>query len=261
MRRTALVATFATLAALGAAGWTSGSAAADENTDAAESQFLDYLATNTGLIALDVTCAPLPDSAPSGPMICYALLSDRQIASAVAELEAAGVYRFITINKIEAQATGGSPTAEAGSADAAVVATIQRVVAPDSRLSAMVLMANPDITSVDNVSFFDPTGTVEIAVTTSAANDNVRHAIAFAVTEVLSGMWAEGQPLRDPAATIQPRVEVTVDGTLYSSAYGMMTAIADGTMPYSEWLELAGVPRFESVGAIERRVDAKRQRH
>ncbi len=69
----------------------------------------------------------------------------------------------------------------------------------------------------------------------------MRNAIAFVVTDVASGLWAEGQPLRDSTATIRPRLEVTVDGTLYSSAYEMMTDIADGTMTYADWLELTGV--------------------
>ena len=69
----------------------------------------------------------------------------------------------------------------------------------------MVLGANPDIVVLDRVGYFEPTGTIEISVITSAADDSVRHAIAFAVTEVLSGLWATGQPLRDPAATTGSR--------------------------------------------------------
>ena len=125
----------------------------------------------------------------------------------------------------------------------------------------MVLQANPDIATVDAVDFFEPTGTIEISVSTSAANEDVRHAIAFAVTEVLSGLWAEGQPARDPAATIQPRLEVSVDGTLYSSAYGMMTAIADGTMLYADWLDAAGVPAFAPADRFDPRVVVKRHPH
>jgi hypothetical protein len=250
----------AALISLVVGGWTTGAAAADENTDMAESQFEAHLASSS-LIALDLSCSPLPDAAPTGPMICYALLSDRQVASAIAELQSPGVYRFIPINKIEPGAASADPsTPPPGSADAAVLMTVRAVVAPESRLVAMVMQANPDITSVDRVSFFEPTGTIEISVTTSAANDDVRHAIAFAVTEVLSGMWASGQPLREPSATIQPRLEVTVDGTLYSSAFGMMTAIADGTVLYADWLEQAGVARFTPLGRIDRRADVKTRR-
>ena len=259
MRRRALVAaTSTTLASLIVTGWTAGDVAADENTDLAESQFQAFLAANT-LVTLDVSCSPLPDAAPTGPMICYALLSDRQVASAIAEVDSPGAYRFIPINKIESSAASGPSAPTPGSADAAVLDSINEAVASDSRLSAMVLQANPDIASVDDVSFFEPTGTIEISVTTSAANDEVRHAIAFAVTEVLSNLWAEGQPSRDPAATIEPRLEVTVDGTLYSSAYGMMTAIADGTMLYADWLDAAGVPAaFMPANRFDRRVVVKR---
>ena len=259
MRRSARVAaTSTTLVSLVAACWTAGSAAADENTDTAESQFQVFLAANE-LVTLDVSCSPLPDAAPTGPMICYALLSDRQVASAIAEVESLGTYRFIPINKIEPGTATGPSTPTPGSADAALLEAIDRAIAPDSRLSAVVLQANPDITSVNSVSFFEPTGTIEISVTTTAANDDVRNAIAFAVTDVLSSLWAEGQPLRDPTATIQPRLEVTVDGTLYSSAFGMMTAIADGTMVYADWLEAAGVPAFTEADHFDRRVVAKRQ--
>ena len=259
MRRRALVAaTSTTLVSLIATGWTAGSAAADENTDLAESQFQAFLSANTTLVTLDVSCSPLPDAAPTGPMICYALLSDRQVASAIAEVDAPGTYRFIPINKIESSTASGPAAPTAGSADAAVLESIRHAVASDSRLSAMVLQANPDIAAVDAVDFFEPTGTIEISVSTSAANEDVRHAIAFAVTEVLSGLWAEGQPARDPAATIQPRLEVSVDGTLYSSAYGMMTAIADGTMLYADWLDAAGVPAFAPADRFDPRVVVKR---
>jgi len=257
MRRRGLVAaTSTTLVSLIAAGWTAGSVAADENTDLAETQFQTFLADNL-LVALDVSCSPLPDAAPTGPMICYALLSDRQVASAIAEVESPGTFRFIPINKINPGATPGPSAPTPGSADAAVVEAIEHAIASDSRLSAMVLQANPDVSTVDRVSYFEPTGTIEISVTTTAANDDVRHAIAFAVTEVLSSLWAEGQPLRDPAATIQPRLEVTVDGTLYSSAYGMMTAIADGTMVYADWLDAAGVAAFTPADRFDRRAVVK----
>ena len=260
MRRRSVVATSSAAVVSLVVGWTTGSAAADENTDLAETQFQANLLSN-GLFALDASCSPLPDAAPTGPMICYALLSDRQVASAIAELASPGVYRFVPINKIEPGAASATPsTPSPGPADAAVLATISAVVAPESRLSAMVMQANPDIASIDSVGFFEPTGTIEISVTTSAANDDVRHAIAFAVTEVLSGVWAAGQPVRDPAATIHPRLEVTVDGTLYSSAFGMMTAIADGTMLYADWLEQAGVARFAPVGRIDTRADVKTRR-
>lgn len=262
MRRRALAVTTSTALAV-AAGLAFGgiAAVADENTEAAEGQFRTYLATNTSLIPLDVTCAPLPDAAPTGPMICYALLSDRQVASALAELQVDGTYRFISINKVEPAAPGpgavGSATSDSP-ADAAVLELIATATAVDSRLPAMLMQANPDITSVDNVSFFAGTGTLEVSVTTAAANDDVRNAIGFAVTEVLSVLWAEGQPLRDPAATVHPRLEVTVDGTLYSSAFGMMTSIADGTMTYAQWLSESG-GGGPAGGRLDRRVDVKRR--
>jgi hypothetical protein len=260
MRRRALVATTSTtLVSLIAAGWSTGAVSADENSDLAESQFQAFLTANT-LVSLDVSCSPLPDASATGPMICYALLSDRQVASAIAEVDPSGAYRFIPINKVESSAASGPSTPAPGSADAAVLESIRVVVAADSRLSVMVLQANPDIASVDNIGFFEPTGTIEISVTTTAANAEVRHAIAFAVTAVLANLWAEGQPLRDAAATIQPRLEVTVDGTLYSSAYGMMTAIADGSMLYADWLAAAGVPAFTPTDRFDRRVVVKRHR-
>src|SRR5262245_61875116 len=223
----------ASLAALGG-----GRVSADENTALAEAQFEAFLATHTQLIPPDVTCAALPDATVTGPMLCYALLSDRQIVAAVAELESPGVYRFISVNKVETATSPAGPQSVASPADRAVLDVIRMATAPDSRLGAMILQANPDIASVDHIAFFEATGTIEIGVTTKAANPDVRNAIAFAVTEVLSGLWSQGQALRDPSATVQPRLEVTVDGVLYSSAYGVMTAVADGTMLYNDWLEL-----------------------
>lgn len=257
-RRAIVVTTSTTLVALTGFGWHTAAAAGDENTALAEGQFETYLATNTTLVALDVTCAQLPDAAPTGPMICYALVSDRQTVAALAELESPGRYHFISINKIDAVGPAGAP-ATVTAVDSAVLDLVATVTSPESRLPAMLLQANPDIASVDRITYFDATGTLEVAVTTTAANADLRNAIAFVVTDVVAGLWAEGQPLRDPTATIQPRLEVTVDGTLYSSAFGMMTRIADGTMTYAEWLDLSGVPGLTPADRLGRRVEVKRR--
>ena len=251
--RAIVMTTTTTMAALAGLGWQSAAAAGDENTDLAESQFAAYLATHTTLVPLDVTCAPLPDAAPTGPMICYALVNNRQTVAALAELESPGLYHFIAINKVEVGAAAATGTASVSRADAAILDLLGSVTSTDSRLPAMLMQANPDIVSVDTVSFFDATGTLEIGVTTTAADADVRNAIAFVVTDVASGLWAEGQPLRDSAATIRPRLEVTVDGTLYSSAYEMMTSIADGTMTYTDWLGLTGVGESTASERFDRR--------
>jgi hypothetical protein len=255
MRRRAIVmTTTTTLAVLTGFGWQSAGAAGDENTAMAEDQFERYLTANTTLLPLDVTCAPLPDAPETGPMICYALISDRQTVAALAELEAPGVYRFISISKVD---LGGAPTSPAAnSADAAVLELIGTVIAPDSRFGAIVMQSSPEIVSVDEVDFFESTGTIEVSVSTSAVNDGARNEIAFAITGVASDLWAAGRPLRDPAVTVQPRLEVMVDGTLYSSAFGMMTRIADGTMTYAEWIELTGV-QVSPNDRLDRRADVR----
>ena len=255
-RRGIAVMSSAAIVGLTAFGGEPGGAADDEDGAMAEEQFETYLATHTMLVPLDVTCAPLAGATASGPMICYALVGDRQTVAAIAELDSSASYRFISINKIEV--VGAAPGAEATVADAAVLELIGTATSPDSRLPTMILQANPQIASVDHVGYFEPTGTLEISVTTTAPNDDVRSAIAFVVTAVASALWAENQPLRDSAATIQPRLEVTVDGTLYSSAFGMMTRIADRTMPYAEWLALTGVGGFTSTDRLEHRSEEKR---
>ena len=48
-----------------------------------------------------------------------------------------------------------------------------------------------------------------------------------------------GHPVRQDGATIQPRLEVTVDGTMYWTPYDVMVDVADYTIGYAEWLAIA----------------------
>lgn len=259
-RAIAVTTSAALLALVGAAG-TPASAAPDDNAARAEEQFQTYLATSTTHVPLDVSCAPLDIATPGGVLYCYALVDDRQTIAAMAFPDPSGAFVFIPITKA-ASDPGAAPGADAAAAaDAAVLDLIGRAVAADSRLPAMLMQASPDIASVVQVSFFEPTATIEVIVATSAADAAVRDAVAFSTTAVLSGLWAADRPLRDPSASIRPRLEVTVDGTLYSSAFEMMTSIADGTMTYAEWIATtAGTSFRATTRSVDPRADVKSRR-
>ena len=46
------------------------------------------------------------------------------------------------------------------------------------------------------------------------------------------------RPIRDPAASIHPRLEVTVDGAIYGTPYPVMIEVADFTMSFGDWLAI-----------------------
>ena len=174
-------------------------------------------------------------------MICYALVSNRQTVAALAELESPGRYHFISITKVcEVAGAAATSTTSVSRVDAAILDLLGSVTSADSRLPAMLMQANPDIASVDNVSFFDATGTLEISVTTTASDADVRNAIAFVVTDVASGLWEGATVARldghDPAPT-------RGHGRRHALLVGLRDDddIADGTMTYADWIELTGV--------------------
>ena len=254
MRRRVIA--LSTVAAVAVAGGTSETAQAgvddqgDKNAQLAEAQFVVDLLTNTTLVPTDVTCAGPPATDPGASMLCYALVGDRETVAALAVVESPGVYRFVSINKIDIGdapplapgEVGNDPPQSPGvqsEVDALILAQIEVATSPEAELDAEILGANPAIESVDAIAFHAPTSTLQVTVTTGSESQGVRDAIAFSVTDVMAYLWEEDEPLRDPAATLLPRLEVTVDEVVYGSSYDMMIGIADYTMPFIEWLELS----------------------
>ncbi len=246
-----------TVAAVAVAGGTSETAQAgvdeqgDKNAQLAEAQFVVDLLTNTTLVPTDVTCAGPPATDPGASMLCYALVGDRETVAALAVLQSPGVYRFVSINKVDfgdalplnPGVVGNDPAQSPGvqsEVDALTLEQIEFATSPEAGLDAEILGANPAIESVDAIAFHAPTSTLQVTVTTGGSeSQGVRDAIAFSVTDVMAYLWGEDEPLRDPTATLLPRLEVTVDEVVYGSSYDMMIGIADYTMPFIEWLELS----------------------
>ncbi len=244
----------------------------DKRAQLAEAQFEVHLLTNTALVPSDVTCAAPPATDPGASMLCYALVGDRETVAALAVLESPGVYRFVSINKVDLSDSpplapgevGNDPPQTPGvqsTADALILEQIEVAITPSTGLDTTILGANPDIESVDAMAFHAPTSTLQVTVTTSSDSQGVRDAIAFSVTDVMAYLWEEDEPLRDPAATLLARLEVTVDEVVYGSSYDMMIGVADYTMPFIEWLELStGRGAVVPTGRFDnRRVEVKRK--
>lgn len=242
----------------------------DKSAQLAEAQFEVHLLTNTTLVPRDVTCAAPPTTDPDGGMLCYALIGERQTVAALAVLATPGVYRFISVEKLDdlgdVPAPGPEPEPapqdDADAVDAAVLAAVEDAVGSQDEISDTFVEVGPEIESIDQFDFYAPTATLVVSVTTSADAQEDRDAIAFAVTDVMAYLWEQEQPLRDPAATIFPRLEVTVDEVLYGSSFDMMVGVADYSLTFQEWLELTrgeGATSFSPAGRlVDRRVSLKR---
>jgi len=265
----AAASSFVVLAVLGANG---GSAQAapidqgDQNAQLAEAQFEVHLLTNTDLMPVDVTCQPPPATDPDGSMFCFALLANRETVAALARQQSPGLYQFVSVSKLDPPPTASSPavpaTPDSGTAtpdpaatdtaDEMVLAAIDDTIAAEADIRDAIIEDNPAVASLDEISYHAPTSTLVVTVTTTASTADAggRDAIAFSITDILAYLWEQQQPLRDPAATILPRLEVTVDGTLYGSSYEMMVRVADYTMEFDEWLQLSVGGGQHAPGAI-----------
>lgn len=227
----------------------------DKRTQLAEAQFEVHLLTNTDLVPSDVTCAAPPTIDPGGSMLCFALIGSRQSVAALAVLNEPGVYRFISVQKLDpvvapAPAPGPQPGPGEGTpqpqtpapqndVDAAILVAVDDALRSVDEISETLREFNPEIASIDVFDFYSPTATLLVSVTTSAQSQGVRDEIAFSVTDLVAYLWEPEQPARDAAATIFPRLEVTIDGQLYGSSYDMMVGVADYTLSFLEWVELA----------------------
>jgi hypothetical protein len=264
------VSTIAAATVFGASGGVATAAGdGDKNSLLAAAQFELFVLSTTDFIPTDVACTPPPDRDANGAMLCYALISDRVSVAAIATMESPGVYTFTPINKVDpaelepvtpaqtevvapdseqAPTVPGSPDTPSepempapspqNAADEQVLNTIDGAVTHGDELGGVLLGNNESIDSVEGVTYHAPTSTMQVSVTTSATDVGVRDTLAFYVTDVMAYLWERSEPFRDPEATIRPRLEVTVDGEVYGSAFDVMVGVADYTISQTEWIEI-----------------------
>jgi hypothetical protein len=260
MRSSRAVALPVLAAALAASGATA-SAAADDDRDKnvllAEAQWQLFLLTSD-FVPTDITCTRPPARDDSGALLCYALISDRVSVAAIATMTEPGIYTFTPLNKVdpadlvaeqpETPQTPDTPQTpetpetpetpgQGNATDTAILASIDAAVADAAGLGQVLMENNPAIVSVDDISFDAPTSTVHVAVTSSGTDPGGRDDLAFYVTDIMAYMWMEGEPVREPDATIHPRLEVDVDGALYGTPFDVMVQVADYTITFDEWLD------------------------
>ena len=95
----------------------------------------------------------------------------------------------------------------------------------------MLTENNSSITSVDLFGYDAPTSTVQVTVTTDAADPAARDGVAFFVTDVMAYLWVESEPHpARPTRRSDPRLEVTVDGVIYGTPFDVMVEVADYTI-------------------------------
>lgn len=250
MRRRAYVGILAAVMAVTTgAGVASATDDGSSSSELAEAQFRVYLLTHTDLRPSDITCTLPPTQDSGGEMVCFALVGRESIA-AVATLTGPGTYRFTAITKAgalpaavpEAPAPQADPQADPGqnaaAADAAVLDAVSLLVDESDPIAEELMSNNESIVSVEPITFDEITATVSVTLTTDATAPDERNFTAFDVTNLIAFLWETDWPLRDPAATIQPRAEVIVDGEIYGTPYDVMVMVADYDIGYEEWLTI-----------------------
>lgn len=223
--------------------------------DLAAAQLTIHLLTNTDLRPSDVTCTPPPTLQAGGDLLCFALVATptgRQTVAAVATLEAPGRYGFTAVTKpaVPAPPTGPvgddpdapadppeQPTDPAG-ADQAVLDSLAEVTADPEGLQTALAEDEPAVVSVDELTYHAPTGSLIVGITSSVDTPDMRDQLAFYVTDRLALLWEADQPFRNEAATIHPRLEVSVDGVIYGSPFAVMVDVAEFAIDYEEWLAI-----------------------
>jgi hypothetical protein len=235
------------------------------NSRLAEAQFLIYLLTNTDLRPTDITCSQPPTQDAAGDMLCFALVDGRQTIAALATLESPGVYSFTAITKSDAPVaatttatttpppptlppipsgtpttaptTGGqTPTSDP---DQAILDAVAHATTTEAAATTEVLLGYLDeLTSVDSYSYDEPTSTLQVRATSSTTDPARRDEMAWSITDTMAYLWETSTPLRDPNATIRPRLEVILDDEIYGTPYDVMVRIADYDIEFSEWLAI-----------------------
>lgn len=283
---TLAAAALATSATIVAGANVAGAAADDEgdkNTLLAEAQFQLWILTTSDFEPTDITCTRPSSRDDGADLLCYALISDRVSVAAVATMESPGVYTFVPLNKVDpadladpvadtpaapeqpaspdpapapAPPDASDPPAPATSpaaADQAILEGFEITVAEADDLSGVLTENNDAIVSVDALEFDVSTATFRIAVTTDAVGGDERDELAFYVTDVMAYPWMEGEPARDPVATIRPQMEVAVDGITYATPFDVMIDVADYNITGDEWLQLV----TEGSDALKRSIKAQ----
>jgi hypothetical protein len=237
------------------------------NSRVAEAQFLIYLLTNTDLRPTDITCTQPPTQDAAGDMLCFALVDGRETIAALATLESPGVYSFTAISKSDTPVTattatttpppptlppvptgtptdpsttpttaGQSPTSDP---DQAILDAVAQATTTESSATTEVLLSYlGELASVDSYSYHEPTSTLQIRATSSTTDPARRDEMAWSITDTMAYLWETSMPLRDPNATIRPRLEVILDEEIYGTPYDVMVRIADYDIEFSEWLAI-----------------------
>lgn len=239
------------------------------NSELAEAQFRVYLLTHTDLRPTDISCSRPPTQDVAGEMLCFALVDGRQTVAALATLESPGVYSFTAISKSDAPAgtsaqtpastdpapptlptvPGDPPVAPtvptdggeepAGSADEAILAALEQATTGESAETTEVLVSYlPELQSVESYSFDAPTSTLQVRATSSTTDPARRSEMAWSITDTMAYLWEATTPLRDPGATIRPRLEVILDDEIYGTPYDVMVRVADYDIDFDEWLSI-----------------------
>jgi hypothetical protein len=235
-----------------------GPAAVDEGDDAnqrarlAEAQFVLHLLTATDLVPTQVTCAPPPVQDLESDLVCFALVDGRRTVAAVARLVGPDAYAFTALSKLGAGPPApGPPDAPADGLsplDTTAVEFVESATDDADGLESYLVSQEPAITSVVSMSFDPAVSTVQVEVTTTAPDEVTRHRLAYFVTDTMAYLWEAGRALREEGVTIQPRLEVIVDGVIYGAPYDVMVGVADYTILFDEWLAVTtGANAFRLV--------------
>jgi len=222
------------------------------SAELAEAQFRAYLLANTTLHPTDVSCAQPPTQDPDGEMLCFALLDDRETVAALATLVSPGVYEFTAVTKSASPVPGSAtpatpaapdtavtPDAPAASPDDVVLDAIASVTGPDvGDLTQTLLDFNVELTSIDSITFDEPTGTLQVRATSSATTTAEHDWLGWRITDTMAFLWESSGPLRAEGVTLQPRLEVIVDDALYGTPFPVMIDVADYQIDFEGWLAI-----------------------
>jgi len=232
----------------------------------AELSFGTFLA-----IGLDVnpgvfTCTEPRSIGPDEIVTCFALVDDRRVVIARSPAsDATGRFTFDVladyeiVEPSEASAPGSEPLAtdapDDPSADSAPVtysdaerndANVAILVYGDeldrsasTEIGAIVEAANGSVLAVSTWRWDATTAAFRIDYTLNPDAGLSTEESAWLTASAMSAHWEEGQPFRNPAATIRPALSIAIGGVRFESGWDLMTRVADGTVADTEWLTAA----------------------
>lgn len=200
----------------------------------AEFQFDEHLLHVASLDAIATDCTAPPADDLDADLACLAWVGPGATVGAIASWVAPKGYRFTAFDKLDASELNSTPAV----ANQAVLAEIDAFVATADGLGEYLTTTHEHITDLESVSWHAPTATLSMVVRTTATSIDDRDQAAFDVTNIVAYLWEADRPIRDPAASIHPRLEVTVDGAIYGTPYPVMIEVADFTMSFGDWLAI-----------------------